>query len=136
MKIYLLYAKENWITDEFHAIGTFALTKNPKVSKNVKIIKGKVQDTLDNFLKKNKNSKIIFTHMDMDTYTPTKYVLKKIKPLLTKGSIILFDEFYGFPNWKSNEYKAFTEVFDENEYKYFAFGNRQVAIEILQLSFE
>ena len=103
----------------------------PKVPSNVKLVIGKVQETFENFLNQHQNEKIAFMHLDMDTYTPTKYVLNKIKPLLTKGSIILFDEFYGFPNWKSNEYKAFTEVFDENEYKYLAFGNRQVAIEIL-----
>ena len=69
--------------------------------------------------------------MDMDTYAPTKFTLTKIKPFLQKGSVILFDEFYGFPNWEKNEYKAFTEVFNEKEYKYLAFCTRQVAIEIL-----
>ena len=69
--------------------------------------------------------------MDMDTYTPTKYALNKIKPFLQKGSIILFDEFYGFPDWQNHEYKALKETFKEEEYKYFAFGNRQVSIEIL-----
>ena len=47
--------------------------------------------------------------MDMDTYGATKYTLNKIKPFLTKGSIILFDNFYGFPNWQQHEYKACTE---------------------------
>ena len=54
-----------------------------------------------------------------------------IKPYLQKGSIILFDEFYGYPNWQLYEYKAFTEEFNPNEYKYIAFCTRQVAIEIL-----
>ena len=90
-----------------------------------------MQTTLENFLKKNSENKISFAHMDMDTYTPTKYVLDKIKPFLTKGSIILFDEFYGFQNWEIHEYKAFKELFNEKEYKYIAFGTRQVAIEIL-----
>ena len=102
-----------------------------KIPKNVRIIKGKIQDTLDNFLNNNSSQKIIFTHMDMDTYTPTKYALNKIKPFLQKGSIILFDELYGFPNWQYHEYKALKEGFNEKEYKYFAFGQRQIAIEIL-----
>ena len=41
--------------------------------------------------------------------------ITKIKPFLQKGSVILFDEFYGFPNWEKNEYKAFTEVFNEKD---------------------
>jgi len=124
--------EEEWITDEYNPVGTFSLNKKvPKVLKNVNIIKGKVQTTLENFLKAHKNKKIIFVHMDMDTYTPTKYVLSKIKPFLQKGSIILFDEFYGFPNWQLHEYKAFKEEFIEKDYKYIAFGTRQIAIEIL-----
>ena len=124
--------EEEWITDSYNPIGTFSLNrKTPKVKKNVNLIVGKVQTTLENFLKKNSENKISFVHMDMDTYTPTKYVLDKIKPFLAKGSIILFDEFYGFQNWEIHEYKAFKELFNEKEYKYIAFGTRQVAIEIL-----
>ncbi len=124
--------EEEWITDEYNPIGTFSLNKKtPKVSKNVSLIVGKVQTTLENFLEKNNGNKIAFAHMDMDTYTPTKYILIKIKPYLQKGSIILFDEFYSFPNWQMHEYKAFTETFSEKEYKYIAFGTRQAAIEIL-----
>ena len=124
--------EEDWVTHEFNPTGTFTLNKKtPKVLKNVKIIKGKVQDTLENFLKDEINKKIIFTHMDMDTYGATKYALSKIKPLLTKGSIILFDNFYGFPNWQQHEYKAFTEELKEKEYKYIAFCESPVAIEIL-----
>ena len=39
--------------------------------------------------------------------------------------------FYGFPNWQQHEYKAFTEEFNEKEYKYIAFCESPVAIEIL-----
>ncbi len=124
--------EEEWITNEYHPIGTFDLgQKKPKVLNNVQLIQGKVQKTLENFLNNNSEKKIIFVHMDMDTYAPTKFTLTKIKPFLQKGSVILFDEFYGFPNWEKNEYKAFTEVFNEKEYKYLAFCTRQVAIEIL-----
>ena len=97
----------------------------------MKIIKGKVQHTLENFLKDKIDKKIIFIHMDMDTYGATKYTLTKIKTLLTKGSIILFDNFYGYPNWQQHEYRAFTEVFDKKEYRYIAFCESPVAVEIL-----
>ena len=124
--------EEEWITEEYNPPGTFSLNKKiPKVFKNVELIKGKVQNTLENFLKINKEKKISFIHMDMDTYTPTEYVLNLIKPFLQKGSVILFDEFYGYPNWQQHEYKALTEIFNEKEYKFIAFASRQVAIEIL-----
>ena len=124
--------EEEWNMNDYNPIGRFSLNKkSPKVVKNVNLIIGKVQNTLDNFLEQKKDKKIIFAHMDMDTYTPTSYTLNKIKPFLQKGSIILFDEFYGFPNWQQHEYKAFTEIFNENEYKYIAFCESEVAVEIL-----
>ena len=124
--------EEEWNMNDYNPIGRFSLNKkSPKLLKNVTLIKGKVQSTLENFLKNKKDKKIIFAHMDMDTYTPTKYALNKIKPFLQKGSVIIFDEFYGFPNWQHHEYKAFTEVFNEKEYKYIAFCESEVAVEIL-----
>ena len=124
--------EEEWNMNDYNPIGRFSLNKkSPKVLKNVTLIKGKVQNTLEDFLKDKKDKKIIFAHMDMDTYTPTKYAINKIKPFLQKGSVILFDEFYGFPNWQLHEYKAFTEAFDEKEYKYIAFCESEVAVEIL-----
>jgi len=57
--------------------------------------------------------------------------LQKIKPFLQKGSIILFDQFYGFPNWQEHEYKALIDVIDKKEFKYIAFGEEEVAIEII-----
>ncbi len=122
---------EDWLTHVFFPKGSLSLNnKLPKVEKNVQLIKGKIQDTLDFFLNENSKKKVVFAHMDMDTYTSTKYALSKIKPFLQKGSVILFDEFYGYPNWQQEEYKAFTEVFNENEYKFIAFCESEVAIEI------
>ncbi len=124
--------EEEWNMNDYNPIGRFSLNKKkPKVLKNVNLIVGKVQDTLENFLKNKKNKKISFAHLDMDTYTPTKYTLNKIKPYLESGSIILFDEFYGFPNWRQHEFKAFTEIFEKKEYKYIAFCESEVAIQII-----
>ena len=124
--------EEDWNMNEYNPIGTFSLNKKkPKVKDNVKLVQGKVQDTLEEFLKTNKGKKIIFSHLDMDTFTPTKFTLEKIKPFLTKGSILLFDQFYGYPNWQQHEYKAFKEVFKDEEYKYIAFCESEVAIEML-----
>jgi len=124
--------EEDWVTHEYNPAGTFNLNKKiPKVRKNVKIIKGKVQNTLKTFLSDSNDKKIIFTHMDMDTYGATKYTLDLIKPYFKKGTVILFDNFYGFPNWQQHEYKAFSEVLKKNEFKFIAFCESQAAIEIL-----
>jgi len=124
--------KDEWITSEFNPVGTFNNNKKkPKVLSNVFLIDGWVENTLDNFLEENNEKKISFVHFDMDTYKSTLFVLNKIKKLLIPGSIILFDEFYGFPNWEKYEYRALIETLEKNKYKYIAFANRQACIEII-----
>jgi len=106
----------------------------PKVNKNVVLIKGWFKDTFPVFLKKNKK-KISFIHIDCDTYESTKDVLDNIKfDRLINNSIILFDEYMGYTNWKNNEFKAWQEYVKKNNvnYKYIAFGNRQAIIKIIK----
>ena len=124
--------KEDWVGTSVTK-GTFDLKKEiPKLENNVVPIAGWIQDTLPPFLKE-KNPKINFVHMDVDTYESSKFILEKIKPHLVKGAIILFDELYNFEGWDVGEYKALTEVFNENEYKFISFSTdtAQAAIKIL-----
>ena len=126
--------KEDW-AGRGSSRGTFNLNKKiPKLNSNVEVINGWVEDTLDDFLAKHK-PKIKFVHFDLDTYSPTKFVLEKIKPYLVKDSIILFDELYNYIGWEHGEYKALKEVFDDKEYIYKAFNiqtenGQQVVIQI------
>lgn len=60
--------------------------------KKYEIIKGDVTETLTPFLEDNPETIIALAYFDMDVYKPTKYCLEKIKPYLTKGSVIGFDE--------------------------------------------
>ena len=93
----------------------------PKLKKNIVPIVGWVEETLDNFLEEKKPN-ISFVHMDMDLYNPTKFALKKIKPYLNKGCIILFDELIENIGWEYGEYKALKEVFEDNEYEFKVFS--------------
>ena len=123
--------KDEWMTEEFNPPGTFDLKgKKPRVEKNVKLVDGWVEETAKNFLSKN-SKKIAFIHFDLDTYNSTSFVLKLVKNDFQPGTIILFDEFYGFPNWEKYEYKAFKEEIDENKFKFIAFGSRQACIKIV-----
>ena len=113
--------KEDWIGTAYPK-GHFSLDKKvPKLNSNVEPIVGWVEDTLDDFLKKH-NPKINFVHMDMDTYTPTKFTLEKLKPYLVKNSIIVFDELYNHFGWKHGEFRALKEVFKEDEYLFKGFN--------------
>ena len=115
--------KEEWVGTTYSK-GHFSLNKKiPSLNQNVELVVGWVDDTLDDFLKKH-NPKINFVHLDMDTYSPTKFVLEKIKPYLVKNSTIIFDELYNYPGWKEGEFKALKEVFNDNEFKFKAFNIR------------
>lgn len=113
--------------------GAFSLNGNlPKVPANVTLVKGWVQDTLPSYLKETGKAPFSFVHMDMDTYTPTAYALKAIKKRLVKGSVILFDELYGYPGWRHHEYKALEEELSRDSYQFISFSAEAVAIEMLK----
>ena len=106
----------------------------PKVLNNVELVVGWLQDTLSDFLNSKQEQKIVFAHFDMDTYLPGKFGLEMIKPYLVCGSIILFDDFYGFPGWKNSDFKSLNEIFNTDEYEFIAFSHTAAAIRILKSS--
>jgi hypothetical protein len=48
------------------------------------------------------------------------------------GTVILFDEYFNYPNWERHEFKAFQEFVSERhvKYTYLAFARQQVAVRI------
>lgn len=103
----------------------------PDVPENVTLVKGWIQDTLPGFLADAGDANFRFIHMDMDTYTPTVFSLKAVKSKLVTGTVILFDELYGYPGWRHHEYKALQEVLAPMSYKFISFSTESVAIEML-----
>ena len=70
--------------------------------KESKFIKGEIEDTFKNFLKKNKGIKFSLINMDLDTYSGTKVVLDQIAEYLSPNAILIFDE-YGQSGWGETE---------------------------------
>ena len=72
-------------------------------------------------------------HIDCDIYQSTKDIFNHIESRLVKGSIIIFDEFFNYPNWQQHEYKAFQEFLSKStkKFRYLCYAHTQVAIEIL-----
>jgi len=121
---------ENW-PGNHHQKGHFDLGGVfPIVEDNVVLKKGWVDDTLPSFLKKHKQS-IAYLHIDTDTYSPAKTILELTKDGFVSGSIVMFDELYGHPNWENNEYKALTEALPRKKYEYIGFSAMSAAIRIL-----
>jgi hypothetical protein len=104
----------------------------PELEPNATLREGWVQDTLPGFLAEHASQKIAFAHLDFDTYTPTAYALEKIRDRLIPGTILLFDELYGYPGWRIHEYKALKECLPDDSYRYLCFSRQSVGIEMVR----
>lgn len=111
--------------------GTFALSKKPRVNKNVKLIEGWFEDTLPSFCQDN-SGPISFLHVDCDIYSSTKTVFDNLKTRISKGTVIVFDEFFNYFGWEKGEYKAFMEFIESVDFKFryigYCFDDEQVAV--------
>lgn len=100
----------------------------PRVSENVKFYKGLFSDTLPIFLNdifdstvdedNDHNGMIKLMNIDCDMYESTKDVFDNVHHLVKAGTIILFDEYIGNPNWEKDEFKAFQEAVEEYGWTY------------------
>jgi len=82
--------------------------------KKFELVKGDATITVDDYLSKHPETIIALVYFDFDIYLPTKKCLESIKPYLTRGSVIAFDElnFQEFPG----ETIALREVFGLDKY--------------------
>lgn len=92
---------------------------------NIQVVKGWVEDTLDDFLSERQGSFVSFAHFDMDVYAPTKFALDRLLPRFRKGSHILFDDMYGFIGWRNHSFQAFNEVLGNSQLVPLAFSRKQ-----------
>jgi hypothetical protein len=83
------------------------------IKKN-RLVKGDAVVELEKYLKEHPETIIAFAYFDFDIYEPTKKCLELIRPYLTKGSVIGFDELNDpqFPG----ETVAVREVFGTEKY--------------------
>ena len=81
-----------------------------EVGSNVKLVSGWYESSLPKFLDKVEGF-CSLVHCDSDTYQSTKEVLDMLTSAgrITEGTIIIFDDFYGYPKYKEHEYKAFND---------------------------
>ncbi len=82
----------------------------PAVLHNVRLVKGMFEETLPKFKEQYlKNTPIAFVHIDCDLFEASKTVFDTLGDNLIQGSVIVFDEYYNYPNYAKHEYKAFQE---------------------------
>ncbi len=119
-----------WLQDK----GTFAGEGIPQVDTNVRLVTGWFDESLPPFLTDH-DGDLALAHIDSDIYSSAKTVLENLAPRVRPGSIIVFNEYFNYPNWKEHEYKAFQEFVAQNgvQYEYLCWGMYEVAVKILAL---
>lgn len=80
----------------------------PRVPGEVTLHAGWFEDTLPPFLASNPGP-IRLLHIDCDIYSSTRTVLEHAAPRLVPGSVIVFDDFLGYPGYEAHELRAFEE---------------------------
>lgn len=101
---------------------------------NVELKKGWFAETLPQFANLHDDEPIAFLHVDCDIYESTAQGLDILGPMIVDKTIILFDEFYNYPNYRNHEYKAFQEFLEkyscEPEYLAYNSHHEQVALRV------
>lgn len=122
---------EDWSGTQF-AQDHFLVDELPKLSENVELVIGWFEDTLEAFLENHKDP-MAFINIDCDIYRSTKTVLDSLTGRIVSGTVIVFDEYFGYNNWQDHEYRAWQGFVQENKirYRYIAVNENQVAVKVL-----
>jgi hypothetical protein len=101
----------------------------PAVRSNVRLVKGWFDRTLPPFLSE-RPGPIALLHVDCDTYDAAKIVLDLVKDRLVPGSVIIFDDYFGYRGWLIGEHRAWAECVAQTgiSYEYAAFTNIQMTV--------
>lgn len=89
--------------------GTFK-TEPPNIDKpNVTLIKGSFEETLPRFCA-GWSERAAIVHVDCDLYKSACTCLLRILPRCKVGTVVLFDEYYNYPDFASHEWLAWREI--------------------------
>ena len=113
--------------------GAFAVPKLPKVRKNVTLVQGLFNETLPGFLKQH-DGLIGFLHIDSDLYSSANTVFNFLETRLKAGTVIVFDDFFNYPEWQQGEFQAFMEFLTKTGLTFEFIGyhrnEQQVAVQL------
>jgi len=124
---------EDWRGNSL-AKGAFNLDgRLPKVGRNVTLVKGFFNETLETFLVNKKNQRLGLVHLDCDTFDSTSYVLEHLGIQRLKGCVVIFDDFFGAPGFEMGQYRALNDLLKKNKKlkcSYLAYSRQSVAVMI------
>lgn len=74
-----------------------------------------------------------FVHLDADLYSSTKTVMDCLYDWFVPGTVIVFDEYFGYHGWQNHEHKAFMELLDRSglSYEGISIGHMNLAVRLI-----
>ncbi len=102
------------------AIAIFDSDRFIPFKNRIKLVKGNIEETVVQFTDSNPGVRFSLIHFDCDLYNPTKVALECLWERLSRGGVIIFDE-YGLAEWPG-ETKAVDDFFS---------GMPQIQIKVL-----
>lgn len=107
--------------------------KPPQLSvSNVKFHVGWFADTIPLFAQKY-SGPLAFAHLDADLYSSTKTVFDSIREWFVAGTIVVFDEYFGYHGWQRQEHKAFQEFLSRTglSFEAVSLGHMNLAVRLI-----
>lgn len=81
--------------------------KNKGITKKIELIKGDIIQTIPQYIKSHPKLKISLLNLDTDIYEPAVTILENLYPRISKGGILILDDYKVFPG----ETKAVNDYF-------------------------
>jgi len=89
---------EPFLVELEDAIALFDADRFVPWKARVKLVKGQIEESLPRFVQEHDGVRFSLVHFDCDLYDPTRVALDALWPKVSRGGVLLFDE-YGIPDW-------------------------------------
>ncbi len=99
---------------------------------NVKFHVGLFDETVPKFAAET-TEPFRFAHLDADLYSSTKIVFEHLRGRFIPGTVVVFDEYFGYHGWQQHEHKAFEEFLAASSltFEAIAIGHMSLAVRLL-----
>jgi Macrocin-O-methyltransferase (TylF) len=111
--------------------------KLPKVRRNVRLVKGWFAESGPRWKTQNPASNLpLLVHVDCDTYAATVDVLELCSEYVEHGLVLHFDDYFGFPDWRTAGFKALREIAEKKQWhlSYLSYGTKEAAVLVQTLA--
>ena len=101
----------------------------PKVPSNVALHRGWFSVSVPEFANSHEGP-AAFLHVDCDIYSSTADIFANLGDRIVPGTVIMFDEYFNYPNWQAHEHRAFMEfqASTGKKFKSLGYSIQQVAV--------